>query len=131
MRTTKFRAWHNGEMYSVNTLGMNDEGIHSTMSFAHNTGNVEKIKEGTCVMFNELTKFMQFTGLTDKNGKEIYENDWCRAEFRDWNGITVVQGVILMDEYMWCLNFTDDIYSINRLHNFEVIGNIYENPELL
>lgn len=78
---------------------------------------------------------MQFTGLIDKNGKEIYEDDWCTAKFRTKNGIQVVQGRIIMDEFMWCIDCTgcvgDDIFSINRLHDFEIIGNIYENPERL
>lgn len=77
----------------------------------------------------------QFTGRKDKNGKEIYEDDWCTAKFRDKNGIQVIQGQIIMDEFMWCIDCTgcvgDDIFSINRPHDFEVIGNAYENPELL
>ena len=74
---------------------------------------------------------MQYTGLKDKNGKEIYEGDWCRAEYRTREGIITVQGNIVFDEFMWCVDCKNDIFSINRLHNFEVIGNIYENPELL
>ena len=36
-----------------------------------------------------------------------------------------------MDEYMWCLEATDgEIYSVNRLHDFEVLGNKQDNPEL-
>lgn len=76
----------------------------------------------------------EFTGRLDMHGKEIYEGDWCRAEFRTKDGIQVIQGHIIMDEFMWCIDCTgsvgDDIFSINRPHNFEVIGNIYENPEL-
>ena len=77
----------------------------------------------------------EFTGRLDMHGKEIYEGDWCRAEFRTKDGIQVIQGHIIMDEFMWCIDCTgcvgDDIFSINRPHNFEVIGNVHDNPELL
>lgn len=78
----------------------------------------------------------QFTGLHDKDGKEIWENDWCEAMFRDRDGFHVKQGVILMDEYMWCLDTKDPsdyevVYSVNRLHLWKVISNIHDNPELL
>ena len=82
--------------------------------------------------FHSANSFlMQYTGLKDKNGKEIYEGDWCRAEYRTREGIITVQGNIVFDEFMWCVDCKNDIFRINRLHNFEVIGNIYENPELL
>jgi uncharacterized phage protein (TIGR01671 family) len=79
---------------------------------------------------------MQYTGKKDKKDKEIFEGDWCRACFRDKEGFHYKQGKIIMDDYMWCLDTMDgedehQIYSINRLHDWEVLGNIYENPELL
>lgn len=92
--------------------------------------------DGLFIPFKEGYKLMQFTGLQDKNGKDIYEDDWCRAEFRDKEGIHVVQGRIIMSEYMWCLDCTGtdvcpDIYSINRLHSFDLVSNVYESPELI
>jgi uncharacterized phage protein (TIGR01671 family) len=81
-------------------------------------------------------EWMEFTGIVDKNGKDVFEGDWCRACFRDKDGFHYKQGKIIIDDYMWCLDTMDEndeysIYSINRLHDWEVLGNIYENPELL
>ena len=82
----------------------------------------------------------QFTGLLDKNGKEIYEGD-----------IITVNGqyprVVLWDKMCWALMPTeyyhDKMFWVMNLQHpgpdwwdlfsneFEVIGNIYDNPELL
>jgi uncharacterized phage protein (TIGR01671 family) len=85
----------------------------------------------------DVYAIMQFTGLKDKNGKEIYEGDvgrinlpdigyvncvcdWNVAGFR-WKKINEMQGISANPSTSWSLVVKD----------FEVIGNIYENPELL
>lgn len=134
-RLIKFRAWDKNkkvfiptDTWAVCTLENNPK------AFAVMIEDWEDYCVGE-YMYDYAQEIMQFTGLHDKNGKEIYEGDWCTAKFRTKDGIEVIQGEIKMDEFMWCIDCTgcvgDDIFSINRPHDFEIIGNIYENPELL
>ena len=79
---------------------------------------------------------MQSTGLKDKNGKEIYEGDIVEL----WDGIRdKTKETVEWDDYHlgfhpWTGQFVgrDDIYIYDyEIEEVEVVGNIYENPELL
>lgn len=83
------------------------------------------ICESDCFDFNDVI-LMQSTGLKDKNGKEIFEGDVVKC-----NGLL---GTIESFKAMWICSFMK--YNNYQKVGFfaqeiEVVGNIYENPELL
>lgn len=90
-----------------------------------------------CTGADEDVEFMQSTGLKDKNGVEIYEGDVinCRNSFRNpmtGSGSLSINRdfkIIFKDGEFKAKGF--DIRLKNILSYSEVIGNIYENPELL
>lgn len=79
---------------------------------------------------HENIELMQFTGLKDKNGVEIYENDILSLVYGSINMIGYVK---LEDSGEWILykdkgNYLSVHSNIDRI---KIIGNIHENPELL
>jgi uncharacterized phage protein (TIGR01671 family) len=115
MRPIKFRAWHKKQkrMVSVFHLHQSSEGIFEVYESINGVEGIYGINE---------IELMQYTGLHDKNGKEIYEGDIVRWANENW---TII--------------FREDRYGAYRKNEmlidwweeFEVIGNIYENPELI
>lgn len=69
----------------------------------------------------------QFTGLTDKNGKEIYEGDICKIKWFGSNRIDISAIKYVDDSFILESYEIGLAYTIER----EIIGNIHDNPELL
>jgi uncharacterized phage protein (TIGR01671 family) len=116
MREIKFRAWNK----KLETMADSDnfKGALGSMLMATNYQGAEQFI------------FMQFTGLHDKNGKEIYEGDIIRDAFGNKTGIVSYNRYSASYEiydYEGIHLFTDN----NSIQFFEVIGNRFENPELL
>ena len=123
----KFRAWHKTweEMGKVKRIRFDDIGNVTTVLFEGKIfGANEKIDE---------IKLMQSTGLKDKNGKEIFEGDIVDYKGRKavvkWHGSYASFIYRFVDELQERKSEWKPLYL--AYYHFEVIGNIYENKELL
>ena len=72
----------------------------------------------------------QCTGLKDKNGNLIYENDIvkCDRDFRPDGRVGLIRQVVWKDS-AFMLVANGDSYYLDSSHNIEIIGNIHEQPE--
>lgn len=92
------------------------------------------ICESDCFDFKDVI-LMQSTGLKDKNGKEIFEGDVVRqVRTQPTTENETITGVVTMIEGTWlimndCEQLASKLWS--ETDENEIIGNIYENPELL
>ena len=116
-----FRAWISSQNYMA-IQGTPD--LETLQSFMFHYGNEENI--------------MQFTGLSDKNGSKIFEGDivtYIRS-VGNWTGqtMTTTHKVIFTEEVNAFVMDYGSSYIKLRKHwgyEYEVIGNVFENPELL
>ena len=142
MREIKFKAWDklNKEMFNVEIMDFQERKVYKdTVSYRK---------------FNDI-ELMQYTGLKDKNEKEIYEGDVVKLVH---TGIEISAdrledlkrfvGIIKYENGIFKIVKTEkslieskyfemeqkkvsEIFIYSKLYDLEVVGNIYENPELL
>jgi len=131
MREIKFRAWDT----QLKAMIGSDE-----RDFAVSFDGFISVYNGE-ELCDELTtlELMQYTGLKDKNGKEIYEGDLIKYEagawvdcYGAWQEKSTIEKVEIepLGTNPFSATGYDDI-TIFYPENGQVIGNIYENPELL
>lgn len=77
----------------------------------------------------------QYTGLTDKNGAKVFKDDICRCRMMNDYGKIYDAGVYVVEWYkenaMFTLMSPNEELEFGFLAEYEVIGNIHDNPELL
>lgn len=134
MREIKFRAWNKDEKIMCyenedQSAGYLDGWIASGIQVINQTLNSDFIKQ--------RYDFMQYTGLKDKNGKEIYEGDILEDEEVRIKVLYELDGFYgqIMKLKKVCGTEVGLKYHLSFFqddgNDVEVIGNIYDNPELL
>jgi hypothetical protein len=130
MREHKYRAWHpRNEAFEYWTLS--DFWRNGWMCCSHTEPLVPcSVPSDTYGAFAVLAEWEEYTGLTDKNGREIYEGDIIRA-WIDFGpgGEGLREYVVTLTE--WGHNIQQWPYQEKGFYPPEVIGNIHEDAELL
>jgi hypothetical protein len=144
-REIKFRAWDRNHLHWLHV----DDGDLCDLSWGYECGRV---------YYTESVIFQQYTGLKDKNGKEIYEGDVLWYSNEDGHHTSFSEGFVVEfgeqclgdSSYQQTIGWnatrlhsfgkpsllcsgrlTHGILDLFGYHNVEVIGNIYENPDLI
>lgn len=72
-------------------------------------------------------EFMQYTSLKDRNDIDIYDRDFVVFKFKGGD----IKRLVRWDERTYAWQFDRFHYTLSEIKECEVIGNIYQNPELL
>ena len=120
MREIKFRAWEKDEGKIRDWEYLSNE-----IGYGYNKVNGTDIDD--CIFNDDMLILMQYTGLKDKNGKEIYEGDIINNyEYFFEKGIVEYRGNSFVVVYK-----NEFLSADNWWQKCEVIGNIYEKHELI
>lgn len=123
MREIKFRAWDGDNMLYQHSFC-----IHANGSTSYLDGSGEW-RDG-----KDVIELMQYTGMKDKNSIEIYDRDIAQL-YHDEAFSPIppnFKGVVKMIEGCWYIENNKEAHRLwQEIAEWEIIGNIHTNPELL
>ena len=146
-REIKFRVWDEGFNRMVHPIGIDWETKDKMIMYYWATDK-DGISKIGMPCHKELSNIMQYTGLKDKNRKEIYEGDICRfypnkEETIYFHGLAYINDNVVGGQWeiIRCDNIDSEVPEIKGQEcldsssfwndDFEIIGNIHQNPALL
>ena len=136
MRTPKYKAFYKPHNYIYHVTDMNFEGPDYTLREV-------KLSNGIWVRSDKLDDIilLEKTPFTDKNGEEIYEGDvigdWLEVDGKMEQSRCTVYFDEMLGQWMLDVSFNQgrtSTYSLSfelKHFEYEYVGNIYENPELI
>ncbi len=117
MREHKYKAWDKNLEFMIDPAFLSLDGNGLIAVFYENCDDEESLWVTDPTILENI-ELLEYTSLKDKNGTEIYEGDIVKADYA--GDKQVVKSVF---DFAQLLTGWDS--------NYEVIGNIYSNPELL
>ena len=137
MREIKFRVWEqlNGKMHYLDfALYEFSEGLNSHKFVL--PPNRQGLQNPYTMMNLDAVKVMQYTGINDSKGKEIYEGDIVKVNKLTFESSAPLPENLTVTYYGGMFQFFRGKEPLMGLHltyldDGEIIGNIFENPELI
>ena len=124
MKEFKMKAWLKKENKMVSIIG-----IDLNYQYIRYTDDGNLFKDDYKIAEFKDIELLQFTGLKDKAGQEVYEADVIK--FND--GIDDIYGLISYndEDAVYCVSYENVTeHLLNMAGDFEIVGNIFENPDL-
>lgn len=124
MKTPKFRAWSKIKNKMMNVW---------YVAFVGDV--IQIVSDGDNFYLYDESELMQFTGLCDINGTEIFEDDIIKDDNGDL-GVVVYDDCAYRIEFEYANGYKQSLLlsglsELEEWKNYAVVGNIWENPELL
>jgi len=122
-REKKFKAWDKKEkkwFAEGNTFNLDYSGKYGVFLFDNDNWDMD----------GKDLEWVEFVGENDKHGKEVFEGDVVQPYS---SGLKYDLAIIRYIDHSFCMAWPEDKHSMDCIwyFDFEVVGNIYENPELL